>query len=538
MAIKRSIIAELRNSHSRFASSSLDELKLADCQRFLAIKYGFNNWTELKQTLQADDDLADRFLRVAILRYGGVFEMNIDSAKQMLQEHSGLATESIWTAAAVGNVAEVERCLNEQPELANTQGGPYDETPLLCVCYSRVQLDKAAFDLLATARLLLERGADSNARYLTHGTYVFTCLTGAIGEGENGVVVCPPHPQARELATLLLKHGANPNDGQGLYNSMFTGGTHWLQLLLDHGLKQGDPINWAAHDGVTTLDYLLANSAKRNMVDRVELLLQHNADPNCLDWYNKRPVYEIALSNGNTRIVKLLQEQGATPVEPNSPRQTFYNACMAVDREAVSQLVSQHTAAEFQSWLATSETHVDSAADSGKIETVRYLLELGFPIRQGLFTAAWNGELAIARLLVEHGANASQRHPGHGVSPIAYAHRAGKTDVFDFLMRQQIDIFDAVRFGDIAKVQQMLATNPEAIEHHLRDYLAPATKSDRKDYTPIAHAIVNGRDEIAICLLHAGADTTLQPGGRTLLELALENNCERTVQALSQGALG
>ena len=526
------LIAQIRKSHPRFDATDSKEFKLADSQLLLSRHYGFNSWAELKNALNSDDDLADRFLRAAMLRYGGVFAKNIDEATQLIQDNPALKETNIWAAAAVGHVATVERFLNEQPALVNAKGGPYADTPLQCVCYSRVQVDDS--DPLATANLLLKRGADPNARYLTHGTYVFTCLTGAIGEGENGPVVCPPHSQARALATLLLEHGANPNDGQGLYNSMFTGGTYWIQLLLDHGLKQGDPINWAPNDGITTLDYLLAHAAKRNMIDRVELLLRHGADSNCIDWYDKKSVYELALANGNTRVMHFLLEYGATPIEPSTPKEAFYNACMAVDRDALDQLTSEHTDEVVRAWISESETHLALASQSGKVDAVRHMLELGFPIRKALFEAAWHGRLEIVRMLVEFGAMASFRHPDHGATPIAYADRAGHSDVVEYLLRQKVDIFDAVRFGDIAKVEAVLAANPNAIEHRYRDYLLPSTESEWSDHSPLLHAVVTARDEIACWLLAAEADPSVTLNGRSLLELARENNCPGTVRKLSE----
>ena len=42
----------------------------------------------------------------------------------------------------------------------------------------------------------------------------FTALTGASGEGEQGPVNQPPHPEWEAFARLLLDAGADPNDGQ------------------------------------------------------------------------------------------------------------------------------------------------------------------------------------------------------------------------------------------------------------------------------------------------------------------------------------
>ena len=62
-------------------------------------------------------------------------------------------------------------------------------------------------------------------------TYAFTALTGAFGEGEDGINQLP-HPHRDALARLLLDSGADPNDGQTLYNRHFRENDDHLKLLL------------------------------------------------------------------------------------------------------------------------------------------------------------------------------------------------------------------------------------------------------------------------------------------------------------------
>ena len=52
-----------------------------------------------------------------------------------------------------------------------------------------------------------------------------------------GPVNQPEHEYGATLARLLLEAGADPNDGQTLYNRMFTQGSAHLELLLEYGLN-------------------------------------------------------------------------------------------------------------------------------------------------------------------------------------------------------------------------------------------------------------------------------------------------------------
>ena len=69
-------------------------------------------------------------------------------------------------------------------------------------------------------------------------------LTGVFGEGELGPVRQPRHPHSLALGRLLLEAGADPNDGQALYNRMFEPGNDHLELLFEFGLGTGDGGPW------------------------------------------------------------------------------------------------------------------------------------------------------------------------------------------------------------------------------------------------------------------------------------------------------
>src|SRR5690606_17724938 len=126
------------------------------------------------------------------------------------------------------------------PGAASRAGGPLDWPPLLYLTYMR--LPGGAAQSVEIARLLLDAGADPNARWSDDWANPFTALTGVIALGEG---VKPPHPRADELADLLLERGADPVDMQAFYNtSIVDDDPHWLEVLWTHSERRGVTEKW------------------------------------------------------------------------------------------------------------------------------------------------------------------------------------------------------------------------------------------------------------------------------------------------------
>ena len=189
----------------------------------IARRYGFLAWRQLEAHVDQPVPREDAdFLHLACLNYHHDRPVFRQRAREMLMRDPSLAVRDIWHAACVGAADEVVRILDADPSLIDARGGWFDWEPLLYAAYSR--LDLAGRSTLATARLLVERGANPNAYYMWGGDCRFTALTGAFGEGEQGPVNQPPHPEWEEFARLLLDAGADPNDGQA-------------KLFVEHGAR-------------------------------------------------------------------------------------------------------------------------------------------------------------------------------------------------------------------------------------------------------------------------------------------------------------
>ncbi|MGF7234036.1 MAG: hypothetical protein ACQSGP_03615 [Frankia sp.] len=245
-------------AHDRGSIEPAGWFPLGRAQLVVAREHGFTSWARLKHYFDvvaehrwdgsipigpaaAGETLADRFCRLACLTYTEDDPERWAQARRLLAEHPGLTGSSVWAAAAATDLTALSRLLAGDPRLARQRGGPYGWRPLFYLVYSRLDPTVASATTVASARLLLDAGADPDEGYLWNGLPTpFTLITGAFGEGEQGPERQPAHPHAAALAPVLLDAGADPNDGQALYNRMFQPANDHLRLLLDHGLGTGN----------------------------------------------------------------------------------------------------------------------------------------------------------------------------------------------------------------------------------------------------------------------------------------------------------
>jgi hypothetical protein len=106
----------------------------------------------------------------------------------------------------------------------------------------------------------------------------------------------------------------------------------------------------------------------------------------------------------------------------------------------------------------------------------------------------------------------------HHVTPVAFANRAGHFDVRDYLLEQDVDIFDAIRFERPDLVARVLKEDHGAVERSLGDY---GGEPKRANETPLVAAVIRGDVEAVQLLLAAGANRdACDHRGRSLIQIA------------------
>jgi len=385
-------------------------------------------------------DARDAFVRAACLDYEAWRPHLLDEARRIREANPGLSLADVWTAAAAGDVASLDSMLARDPALANARGGPHGWEPLLYACYSRFEAGETGFSTLEAARRLLAAGANPNAGFLWHGEAPpFTALTGAFGDGEDGSNQ-PSHPRRDALARLLLDAGADPNDGQALYNRHFRPDDGHLELLFEYGLGTDKGGPWYARLGERLasprrlLVEELWSAARKGYFDRVRLLVAHGADVHAAGRRDGRTPYRAASLADHGEIAEYLAAHGAAR-EPLSEDDAFEAACVGGRREDALALLRRDPGLRERLGRHGRIRLLHRAVELRRLDAVRLMAELGFELSAPtehdgvgmllattpLHNAAWMGDLAMVRLLLELGADPAVRDPTYDGTPRDWA---------------------------------------------------------------------------------------------------------------------
>jgi len=435
---------------------------LSAAQREIARRYGFASWPRLVRHLEVvtrytwrpeqappEESPADEVLRFACLTYGDDDgPARWERARQLLEADPSLARENVHIAAACANPSLL-RAMLRTDTLARTEGGPFGWEPLMYLAYARHDAAVSESQVVDSARILLERGADPNVGYLWHGLpSPFTALTGTFGEGELGPMLQPRHPHSIALARVLLEAGADANDSQTLYNRMFGDDDDHLVLLFEFGLGNSDGGPWRARlgDAIDSPEALLRGQLRWAVMHdqraRVRLLLDHGVDPDTT-FADGRSAMETAAMSGHRDIVGLLRERGAAE-ERLDPVEEFIAAVFA--RESAARAADPQVVARARE--ARPGLMVWAAA-RGNRDAVTTLLALGFdidakaradvPIEQewetALHAAVSNGDGELVLQLLAAGADPTIKDSRFDATPLGWARHGGHTDLIEILGR-------------------------------------------------------------------------------------------------------
>jgi ankyrin repeat protein len=351
----------------------------------------------------------------------------------MLRADPTIGAIDLLAATVLGEAAAVRELLAADPAAAVAIDGERGWPPLLYACYSQWhQIDPSRGSGLAdVVRALLDAGASPNTNDGGRPRYR-SALKGSV-EVNNPAIT-----------QILLGAGANPNPGQPINEAVAHRDHQCLRLLLASGVRVAG--TWALgaavyNDDAVATSLLLsaleadgsdaADKATETLPDAaadaslpvVVALLEAGAEPEATD-DDGVSALRLAVRAGKDDIAAQLRVLGASDDATDVDR--FIGACLRADGPAAQQLLADHP--DLPDRLTEEDRGVIvEAAASRSAETVALMLDLGFSPdarkfgEQPLHTAAYHGNAAVVRMLLDAGAEVDARDARFDGTPLAFA---------------------------------------------------------------------------------------------------------------------
>ena len=397
---------------------------LSAAQLVVARSYGFSSWPRLRAEVAARtasmEQKAAEFCVASVRDWTG-------KAVRMLAEAPELAGYDLATALVLGDVNRVRAEIERDPAVVTRRDPRTGWTALHAVCASRWNaLDPGrAEGLVATARLLLEAGADSGARIApggrSAGSSPLRCATasasagagdaammrllldyGAVVEDHDLYLAAFSRADDHRCLRVLIEQApdAAPAAEQALSAPISTGDVEGVRLLLEAG---ADPRRFANDEGrpAAAVYHAVRLDAPAEMI---ALLIEHGADPDQPGPDGLTPAF-LATIRGRSDLLELLGGSGVTD------EARFVGACMRGDRAAATSLTAADPALPGRLTQA-EQASIVHAAEAGNGTAVSLMLDLGFPIgvrrddgATALHAAAYSGSVPVVRLLIDRGAD-------------------------------------------------------------------------------------------------------------------------------------
>lgn len=428
-------------------------ITLALAQLALAREYGFPSWPRLREAVEASAETTSQrvsaFLVASIRAHFEPGTSALLRAQRLLDYDPAIATHDIRTAAVLGEPGYARSVLARDPSFAVMPDNRLGWPPLLFACNSRWhQIEpRRSAGIVEVARLLLDAGASPD-----------TAVGRAPRPGHcSALYAAAGLANHAALAQLLLDHGADPDTASALYHSAFHRDHETLGLLLERGARAEGPAALAAAisvddaggvrlllaAGIDPREPLPAGALGASYegrppippvyaaiefdcgLDLIQALLDGGADPTAAPVGGRSP-YREARRRGRAELAAILIAHGA--VDDTGDIDTFLDACARADRDAAQELLRRRP--DLLGRL-TDEDHsvLVDAADHGRLDAVRLMVDLGFPLetRGGedgatpLHAAAASGSVDVVRLLIDQGADIEAPDATWQSSPLVWA---------------------------------------------------------------------------------------------------------------------
>lgn len=238
-----------------------------------------------------------------------------------------------------------------------------------------------------------------------------------------------------EMVQLVLDAGADPNGDSSSYDGwsplmLATDKPEIRALLLRSGARVGLVEALMMGDDAMTAELLSSGTLPETAPNNgsilafartslaIERLVELGASTTARDRWGVAPVQALSqLGARGAHLVKQLMQHGA--------------AANAADYAAMGERLTLENLADADPSILRDDDVLMAAVKGRHVEIAKWLLKSGANARarlkdlsrhSALHTAAWNGDLEMVRLLVEFGADPTERDAEYDATPLGWAH--------------------------------------------------------------------------------------------------------------------
>jgi ankyrin repeat protein len=522
------------------AKTTPPPIKLAEAQFIIAREYGFPSWPRLKAYIERVTETARPVQRVL----GTELSYFQNRAHGLVAAHRdglpGIAQQiqASNPQFAAKSSAEILRTPFAQPdaELVVAREHGFASWQQFRNHLTALTTGKTTEPFI-TAFEALKSGNTTDLRAVLERD---PTLINASGTNGNTLLNLAGSCRQMEASKLLLESGANPNLGNRygwtpVHQAAYSDQRELMEVLLAAG---GDLTLSARGDGGTPLTVALF----WGFHELADFIAEHDISP-----LNLR----VAAGLGRLDLVQTLFNSDGTLKPEAGAHRDFYRphpgfpdwtpaaepqqiidealvyACRNGRATVLDFLLQQGANVDANPYC---ESPLQAAAWRGHREVLQKLVELGAnvnnqsrwqggPISSPLHAAAWTGNLPEAQFLLSAGASPYLRDSQFHGTPLGWADHGGKTEVRDYLLAYApLDFFDAIRFGQVERVAELLESTSTLAHERLYE-----TPSGEEPALPLYRAIDASNAEIVRLLLTHGAtpNPSVAPGIKSPLEKAI-----------------
>jgi ankyrin repeat protein len=403
----------------------------------------------------------------------------------------------------------------------------------------RTPLHLAAKDAFAdVAKILVDNGADISAKAQRGRTPLHEVVDLLRARSDDEHFMIEPSRtygdrlrQAFEIAELLCERGADPmlfaGKGQsGLHLAAELG----LRKLTESRLAKGDDLE--VRDGKERTPLLVAlgklgGTKPGDHKDVVRLLLSKGADVKARAKGGCNALC-LAAMGGDVEVVKWVLAKGADVRyvcrDEHSHSQAIHHAASGGHHDVVIVLLDKGADVNARNGSKETPLHLAVRWSDGRYVKGDHLSVIAALLRRGADTNARDaygstplheaGRADVVKLLLKHGADTSIKN-GQGATALEWAVRGENKEVAALLQGagSKLDLFGAVRTGDVEKVRTALKQAPDTLN----------AKDEKHGSTALHEAIRCREPKIVQFLLAEGATVDAQnKRGETPLHMAAD----------------